>query len=84
VPGGAGRRARAPGRLPGRGVVVAVGRAPDPAVRLGTADTCCARTRSRRWSSSATAVVLRDAHQEPGWGSGSIRRCCSGGRSTRQ
>ena len=64
LPGGAGRRPRAPGRLPGRRVVAAVGGAPDPAVGAGAADpgvryaeaasdgTCYARTRWHRWSSS--------------------------------
>jgi L-alanine-DL-glutamate epimerase-like enolase superfamily enzyme len=51
--------------------------------RAASGGTCCGRTRSRRCSSSATAAVLRDARRESGWGSGSIRGCWSGGRSTR-
>jgi hypothetical protein len=45
---------------------------------------CSGRTPCRRWSSSATAAVLRGGRPGPGWGFGSIRRCSSDGRSTRQ
>ena len=51
--------------------------------KAASGGTCSGRIPPHRWSSSATEAVLRGGRPGPGWGSGSIRRCSSDGRSTR-